>query len=311
VHGAVALDWAARADLLGSGDVPEFVLETEHDGTASVRFGDGEHGRRPELGTTFTATYRVGNGVSGNVGSQSLAHVATVDGRVLWVTNPLPAAGGAEPERPDEVRRDAPEAFSVQERAVTEADYAEVAERHPLVQRAAATFRWTGSWHTVFVTVDRLGGGEVTADFETELRAHLEKYRMAGYDLEVDGPIYVPLELGLHVCVQPDHFRAAVRRDLLAVLGSGVLPTGQRGLFHPDNFTFGQTVYLSPIVAAAQSVPGVASVSVGTFARRGQPSGTNLSLGYLSIDRLEIARLDNDRNFPERGVFTLTLGGGK
>jgi len=158
--GPVSTDWLPQVDLLASfGDAAEFVLETEHDGTASVRFGDGEHGRRPELGTTFTATYRVGNGVSGNVGSQSLAHVATVDGRVLWVTNPLPAAGGAEPERPDEVRRDAPEAFSVQERAVTEADYAEVAERHPLVQRAAATFRWTGSWHTVFVTVDRLGGG--------------------------------------------------------------------------------------------------------------------------------------------------------
>ena len=71
---------------------------------------------------------------------------------------------------------------------MTEADYAEVAERHPQVQRAAATFRWTGSWHTVFVTVDRIGGTEVTPDFELELRAHLEKYRMAGYDLEVDGP---------------------------------------------------------------------------------------------------------------------------
>ena len=42
---------------------------------------------------------------------------------------------------------------------MTAADYAEVAERHGAVQRAAATFRWTGSWHTVFVTADRVGGG--------------------------------------------------------------------------------------------------------------------------------------------------------
>jgi hypothetical protein len=28
------------------------------------------------------------------------------------------------------------------------------------------------------------------------------------------------------------------------------------------------------------------------------------------MGRLEIARLDNDPNFPERGTLTLTLGGG-
>ncbi|HZN19347.1 MAG TPA: putative baseplate assembly protein [Micromonosporaceae bacterium] len=313
--GPVTDDWLPRADLLASGpEAAELVLETEHDGTARVRFGDGVHGRRPAAQTAFTARYRVGNGVAGNIGAEALAHVATLDSRVSWVRNPLPAAGGVDPERAEDVRRDAPEAFKVQERAVTEADYAEVARRHPRVQRAAATFRWTGSWHTVFVTVDPLGGGEVTPELETELRAHLERYRMAGYDLEVDGPAYVALDLGLHVCVQPEHFRAAVRRDLLAVLGSGRLPDGRPALFHPDSFTFGQPVYLSPVLAAAQSVPGVASVRVYTFARRGQTgaaNAANLAKGVLAMGRLEVARLDNNPSFPERGVLALSLGGGK
>ena len=78
------------------------------------------------------------------------------------------------------------------------------------MQRAAATFRWTGSWHTVFVTADRVGGLPVDDAFETELRGHLEPFRMAGYDLEVDGPRFVPLDVELHVCVQPDYFRAHV-----------------------------------------------------------------------------------------------------
>jgi predicted phage baseplate assembly protein len=301
-HGPVAGTWLPRTDLLASGDAREFVAELEHDGTAILRFGDGVHGRRPEAGTVFKATYRVGNGFAGNIGAESLAHVATVDGRIEWVRNPLPAAGGTDPESAEQVRRDAPEAFSVQERAVTKADYARMAERHPKVQRAAATFRWTGSWYTVFVTVDRLGGGEVTAEFEDELRAHLERYRMAGYDLEVDGPRYVALDLGVHVCVHPDHFRAAVGRDVRRALVE---------LFDPDRLTFGRPVYLSPIYAAAQAVPGVASVEVHTFARRGQPSQPNLDSGQLVMDRLEIAQLDNDPNFPERGVLSLTVGGGK
>ena len=45
------------------------------------------------------------------------------------VRNPLPAQGGVEPETIEDVRQRAPAAFRTQERAVTEADYAEVTQR--------------------------------------------------------------------------------------------------------------------------------------------------------------------------------------
>ena len=168
--------------------------------------------------------------------------------------------------------RTRPTAFRRQERAVTPEDYAEVAERHAEVQRAAATFRWTGSWHTVFLTVDRLGGLPVDEDFERQMRRHMERYRMAGYDLEVDGPRFVPLEIELHVCVRPDYFRSSVKAALLEVFSSRSLPDGRRGVFHPDNFTFGQPVYLSRLIAAAQAVAGVESVRATKFQRQGRPS---------------------------------------
>jgi hypothetical protein len=55
----------------------------------------------------------------------------------------------------------------------------------------------------------------------------------------------------------------------------------------------------------------VASVNITTFQRQGQPDRRPLEEGKLSMERLEIARLDNDLNFPERGVFRLQLQGGK
>jgi hypothetical protein len=315
--------WYPRPDLLGSApDAPEFVVETEHDGRVTLRFGtadgtvpgavgSGLHGRRPAAGTAFTARYRIGNGTAGNVGAQSLHHVVTDDGRIGAAVNWLPAAGGTDPESADEVRRDAPQAFTVQRRAVTEQDYADAAVATPGVQRAAARLRWTGSWHTVFVTADRFGAGPVDARFEERLRTDLERYRMAGYDIEVDGPRYVPLELDLAVCLDPEHLRGRVRRELLAVLGSSVLPDGRRGLFHPDNWTFGQPVYLSAVYAAAQSVPGVASITVRALHRQRERSRVALDRGLLAMGRLEIAQLENDPNFPERGVLKLDLGGGR
>ena len=133
---------------------------------------------------------------------------------------------------------------------------------------------------------------------------------MAGYDLEVDGPRFVPLEVEVRVCVKPDYFRGHIKQTVLSVLGSGLLPDGRRGLFHADNFTFGQPVYLSQIYAAAQAVEGVDSVFVETFQRLREPGTEGIDDGVLPMGRLEIARLDNDPNFPERGVLKLTLGGG-
>jgi predicted phage baseplate assembly protein len=315
--------WKPQRDLLASdADDAHFVVETEEDGSAFLRFGDGTHGRRPQAGTgtgptskpgaEFEATYRVGNGAAGNVGAESIAHVVTtMTGVFAKVTNPLPARGGVDPEPLEAARRDAPEAFRTQERAVTAADYAAAAERRPEVQRAAATFRWTGSWYTVFVTADRVGGAPVDAPFERRLRRHLERFRMAGYDLEVDGPRFVPLDIALHVCVLPGYFRSEVLRAVLAELGTAVLPDGRLGLFHPDNFSFDQAVYLSRVIAAAQAVEGVEAVSATRFTRLADPSDAGIEEGFLRMGRLEIAQLANDPSFRERGRLLVSAGGGK
>ena len=134
---------------------------------------------------------------------------------------------------------------------------------------------------------------------------------MAGHDLRINEPVYVSLELDLFVCVAPQHFRSDVRAGLLEVLGSGVLADGRRGVFHPDNFSFGQTVYLSPVYAAARRIPGVESVHVTRFHRQGREQTTPRDDGFLRLGGLEIARLDNDPNFPEHGVLRLELAGGK
>ena len=310
---AISEDWTAQRDLLASAaDAADFTVEVGDDARARLRFGDDASGKRPDVATAFKATYRVGNGVSGNVGAEGLAHlVSSANGTYDAVRNPLAASGGVDAEDIEAARRDAPQAFRTQERAVTPADYAAAAERRPDVQRAAATFRWTGSWTTVFTTADRFGGVGVDAPFKNKLRNHLERFRMAGVDLEVDAPRFAPLDVTLHLCVLPGYFRADVLRAVGLVLSSGVLPDGRLGLFHPDNFSFGQAVYLSRIVAAAQAVEGVEAVRAERFERLGARGATTLADGVIAIGALEIAQLANSPDFRERGRLTLQAGGGK
>lgn len=311
-------EWVPVRDLIASNrHHKHFVAEVESNGIASLRFGNDTHGQRPAEGKQLTAVYRVGNGVAGNVGAMVLTHLVCDDAsvspdKILSIYNPLPATGGTEMESIEVVRNRAPVAFRRQERAVTMADYEQASRKAmPGIQRSAATLRWTGSWRTVFLTVDRLGGKTADAGFEEALRNGMEKYRMAGQDLEVDNPLYVSLEIDMTVCVKPHYFRSQVKAALLDVLSNRLLPDGRPGLFHPDNFTFGQPVYLSAVYAAAQQVEGVSAVTIQKFQRQGQDSNDALQSGELFIGRREIARLDNDRNFPERGVLHLTLEGGK
>jgi Baseplate J-like protein len=304
--------WLPQRTLLESAaDADEFVAEVEEDGHAFIRFGDDSLGNRPDSSTAFTATYRVGNGTSGNVGGESIVHVVSSVMGIAAVRNPLPAEGGVDSESNESVRRRAPQAFRTQERAVTTDDYAEVTERHAGVRNAAARFRWTGSWHTVFITVDRAGGDELTPEISAELERHVDRYRMAGHDLELRDPIFAPLELSMMVCVKSDWFRDDVRRGVLDRLSNRMLRDGTLGLFHPDNFTFGDSVYLSRIYAAAHAVPGVESAEITVFRRQHSDDELALTQGRIDLGPLEIAQLDNDPDFPEHGVIELDLHGGK
>jgi Baseplate J-like protein len=304
--------WQLVADLLASDALAnDFVVEVDDDGTAQLRFGDDTNGARPVTGTLFNATYRFGNGTAGNIGADQLAHIVSDNPNIGGVRNPLPARKGIQSESIEDVRQRAPTAFRTQQRAVTLEDYAAAAELHPQVQRAAASFRWTGSWRTIFVAVHRLGGLPVDANFKASMQQHLDQFRLAGYDLEIDDPVFVSLEIEMVVVVQPEHFRADVERALLGVFNNGIEVDGTRGVFHPDNFSFGQTVYISPLYAAALRLAGISSVQITKFQRQGKPATDASTTGALSMGRLEIARLDNDPNFPERGVFNLIMEGGK
>ncbi|HBX67833.1 MAG TPA: putative baseplate assembly protein, partial [Chloroflexi bacterium] len=310
--------WTPQFDLLDSDRfATDFVVETSNQGRASLRFGDGVYAKAPAAAVQFSASYRVGNGLPGNVGAEALTHlIANING-VTGVRNPLPARGGTSPENPEEVRQYAPQAFRTQERAVTPADYAEVIQRHPQVQKAAATRRWTGSWYTMFISVDFKGGLALTPQLEDELRDFLERFRLAGHDVEIDEPQFVPLDIIMGVCVKPGYFRSQVKQALLETFSRYDLPSGQRGFFHPDQFTFGQPVYLSQIIATAMDVPGVKWVEINPnngsphrFQRWGRSPNDEIANGQININRLEIAQLDNDPNQPENGKIEFLMEGG-
>jgi len=312
VRSSDSVDWTVTEDLLSKlSEDACFIPEVEWDGSAHLRFGDGTYGRAPASGAAFTATYRTGNGVAGNVGREGLAHVLMAGGAaIVQVRNPLAAAGGVDPETMEHIVQVAPFAFQSQLRCVTAADYGTQAATLPGISEAQGTMRWTGSWYSAFVSVAPTGSW--TSDLANEVSAGLDRLRMMGVDLVVEEARYVGLDIGLQICVAPSFFIADVRQALWKLLVTGDSCTGAAGLLNEANFRFGQTVYASPIIAAAQSAPGVAAVTLQRFARLTQPPAQGAApLAQLTMGPTEIPCCDNDPNRLDRGRLTLTMTGGK
>jgi hypothetical protein len=329
--------WRPRHDLLNSGRFArDFVVEMNDEGYAQLRFGDGQAGRRPAAGVSFLARYRVGVGARGNVGAHAIHHVVLGQGLrlalkkaeliVRFARNHLPGEGGSGPKPSEHAQVYAPDiihSFAVQaprgpeddpattaqrqpkrtvtsqpfqRRCVTADDHARVAERYPEVMRAVARQRWSGNSITVDLYIQREGGRPVDDAFQAQLRRFMEPFLMAGGDLVLRDPLWVPLEIQMTLTLGPGVRTEEVYPRLFTEQGA-------HRFFNPDDFTFGQPVYLSRLTTLMMAVPGVADLRVDMFQRWGQPAAGEIDAGFIPIGPLEIARFAISPAAPQHGAF--------
>jgi len=146
-QGVAFTQWAYEDSLLewGSTDAV-FTTQRNPDGTTTVIFGDGVNGAIPASGQIISALYKVSVGAAGNVKSNSVTELTFVPGNLdpqvisyLTVSNSLPASGGADPDNTAQIRQKIKAALFTRGRAVTLADYANLALMVSQVGKANAS----------------------------------------------------------------------------------------------------------------------------------------------------------------------------
>ena len=313
-------DWRARADLIASAPTDRHVVaEVDDAGRAEIRFGDDACGARPTAGSRFRARYRIGNGSDGNVGRDTITALAlratALDGVTVTVRNPLPAAGGTEPEGIEDVRRRAPHAYGrVIERAITASDYASIGGADFRLQGANCAFGWTGIGFSADLSLHPRNDYRGAPDIDGAALARISAARRIGHDVLVERGRQIPLRIAAHVCIGEAYAQADVGAAVRGLMSTGMLPDGTLGWFHPDQLSFGESVYASKIIAAIQAIEGVTHVELTHFSRLDDLKPVTierLDSGVIAIGGNEFAHCDCDPNYPERGRFSLRLVGGR
>ncbi len=312
--------WDEVESLVHSDDTPEqgdhFMVETDERRLSLLRFGNGTNGRVLPDGAVVRADYQIGGGTAGNVGAEQLVFAAPLTGplagAIVRVWNPFDVTDGRDPEPPEKLRRNAPEAFRARQlRAVTLADYVRRAEEVAGVSRAAARYAWTGSWRTVRIAIDPVGSTTLDEDLRRRVAAHLEAVRLIGEDLELRPPRYVPLAIVVIVCARPEIWREDLRFVLEQELSDHYTADGRRGLFHPDEWTFGQALHRSLIEGRLQAVAGVEHVVAVAMTRFHDPTPGQPFPEMLEMAADEVVQLANDPDHLERGLLRLDIRGGR
>lgn len=285
--------WHERGTLFGSGPVPSFETRVGPDGEIDVRFGDGTDGAIPPSGTgNIRATYRVGGGTQGEVGS---GEIETLLGSIRGVRSVLgvgPTAGGADQPAETALRREAPTRARAMDRIVALGDVADLALTFPGVSHASA---WLGlgpsgtvSGPGPMVAVLRRGSAGVRDALPDELDAlstYLDARRDVNIPLCVVSGEVVPVALTVIVAADPALEPALVESWLRAAL------TDVNGLLTAENRLLGQPLDRSDVLQVVHGVDGVVGVESLTLTTATVDSQAS-TLGRLAAERYQMLLTD-------------------
>lgn len=227
-------------------------------------------GEIPLANTTMFVRYRVGGGVTSNVGSNTITTVSSISMYVngpnattnqgvknsLIVTNPVPAFGGNDAPSINEIRHLIKYNFSSQERAVTIKDYKARIDLMP--GKYGRPFR-SGVWEEqnkvqiTILTLDSSGklSNTSTSTIKENMARYLSDYRMVNdYILVADGKIInVAFELDLFIDKQFSDSEVSAE----------VINTVQ-AYMDIQNRGMGDNIYMAQMVENVNNVSGVINV---------------------------------------------------
>lgn len=251
----------------GPGD-QVYSLNVDENNMTNIVFGDNLNGQVPGIGLTVYATYTVGAGSAGN---QPAGAVGTMVSVITGITVPFQGgsttlyqssemSGGADPETNDQIRSNAPLAYTTQQRAVSTTDFANLALSVPGVLESSAIAN-----HSTSVTLYVLGPNyqAPTTGLQSDILEFFQNRMLAGVTLTMGTPALIPVDIGtsgtgITLQVLPNYSQSVVVSNVTTAL---------QALLSPPISSFGMLLNVSAVYNTIMQVAGVSYVLINVMTR--------------------------------------------
>ena len=255
--------------------------------------------------TTLFIQYRIGGGISSNVGVGAINQIGTVNMvvngpsdtvnsnviRSLKVNNVTSAVGGANPPTTEEVRNMVSFNFAAQKRAVTVNDYKSLIDTMPGKFGAPAKVAITENNNKVVVQIlsyDSDGNltQNVANTLKQNLATYLSKYRMVNDYISIDVAKVIDLEFEISIVIENNTSQSQIITEVIDQISNYMRPT---------NRDLGQNLNVSDVRRLIQNTAGVITLSDFKVYNRvgGQYSSSQTSQRYIDKETREIELIDD------------------
>lgn len=269
--------WTEVLNFVGSDELSHtFTSGRDENENVTIFLGDGVQGKIPVAGSDMKARFRVGGGVRGNVGAETIITVVTPitymgNPVAVEVINPAQASGGEDRQSIEEAKILGPRSLRALNRAVTAEDYETLAEQFPgvaktklVVAQPPYTMEDEGCCCQLTLMVAPEGGGPPSSVLKADLLAYFDARKMVGTCLKIGEPDYVKVDVEGTVYVASNFDVEAVALDLATRLESFFDLAG-------EFVGFGTPIYLSDVVRMMDETPGIDHIDVGKLTRKPTP----------------------------------------
>ena len=254
--------------------------------------------------TTLFVQYRVGGGISTNLGVNVLNQLGTVSFFVngpsqtqnttvinsLRCNNTTAAIGGANVPTVEEVRNYVTYNFAAQNRAVTINDYESLIRKMPSQFGAPAKVAITEQENKIKIQIlsyDSSGGlsNVISNTLKTNIASYLSNYRMINDYISVESAQVIDLSLDISVVLDSSQNQGVVISQIIDIVTK---------YFSPSVREMGENVYISEIRRQVQTLNGVISVAAIDVINEvgGQYSSSQTSQRYLDSTTRQIELID-------------------
>ena len=249
-----------------------YQMTTYVSGNSAIVFGDGTFGAVIPVEAAIAVVYRVGGGVTGNIGLNTIN--TTITGLVTSLSNPVPVAitnatstgiGGQDAETLEQARLNIPFYTRTNDRAVTLTDYQSLASQFndPLsgsVAFARAAVRSENSFlegNIVVIYAWTTGTGGGLVNLTPQLKLSLQDYlqtKAVGTDLvEIFDGINQPVPIALRFEVTTGFIIADVQQNVISAITAFI-----------NSLVPGQALLFSDLMLTLEGVFGLSTFNVAT-----------------------------------------------